>query len=87
MKNVSEIVQRIEKQYIGDDCIQIMIPYRNAVTVLNQEGILFHSKIDSDLYINKYLQDERRKSFPYSKYTNSLFKNGFYKIFLCKSII
>lgn len=46
MKKVSEIVQRVERQYVGDDCIQIMIPYRNAITVLNQDGILFHSKSD-----------------------------------------
>lgn len=66
MKKVPEIVQKIESYYVSDDCIQIMIPYKNAITILNKDGILFHNKVDSNLQINKYLEDERRKQFPYS---------------------
>lgn len=65
MKKVSEIVQRIEGQYVDDECIQTMIPYKRTMTVLNQDGILFHHKAGSNLYINKYLHDERRSHFPY----------------------
>ncbi len=66
MKNVKEIVQKIESQYVGEDCIEYIVPYGNSITMLNEDGILFHSDTDSDLYINKYLEDERRKNFPYS---------------------
>ena len=78
MKNTNEIVQRIESHYVGDECIQLAIPYRNAITILDQDGILFHDKIGSNLYINKYLEDERRSQFPYSNipiyYSKKMFK-------------
>ena len=79
MKKVSEIVQKIEKQYVSHDCIQFMIPYEDAITVLNQNGVLFHSKIGSNLYINKYLEDERRERFPYSKIPTHYSKIGLKK--------
>ena len=66
MKKTSEIVQRIKSCYVEDDCIQIMVPYKDEITILSQDDILFHYKKNSNYYINKYLQDERRKQFPYS---------------------
>lgn len=82
MKKTNEIVQRIESHYVGDECIQLAIPYRNAITILDQDGILFHDKIGSNLYINKYLEDERRSQFPYSNipiyYSKKMFKGKIY---------
>lgn len=66
MKQTNEIIQRIKSYCVADDCIQVMIPYRNGITILSQDDILFHYKNNSNYYINKYLQDERRKQFPYS---------------------
>ncbi len=65
MTRKKEIIQKIESHYVGDDCIQRMLPYNDALTVLSQDGILFHYKTGSNIYINKYLEDERRKQFPY----------------------
>lgn len=79
MKKVSKKVQRIESHYVGDDCIQIQIPYKNSITLLNQDGILFHSKQGSNFYINKYLEDERRKKFPYSNIPISYSRVGMKK--------
>ena len=79
MKKTTEIIQKIESHYVGDDCIQIMIPYKNAITVLNQDGILFHNKTGSNLHINKYLEDERRKQFPYSNIPTHYSKVGLFK--------
>ncbi len=79
MKKTTEIVQKIESHYVGDDCIQIMVPYRNAITVLSQDGILFHNKNGSNLHINKYLEDERRKQFPYSNIPTHYSKVGLLK--------
>lgn len=31
-KKVSEIVQRVNSWCVGDDCIQMMIPYKNVIT-------------------------------------------------------
>ena len=66
MKKINQVVQRIDSHYVGDDCVQVMFPYNEALTILNQDGMLFHHKPGSDVYVNKYLADERRKQFPYS---------------------
>lgn len=79
MKKNLEVVQKIEKQYVSDECIQVMIPYEDAITVLNYDGILFHSDNESNLYINKYLEDERRKKFPYYNIPTHYSKNFFGK--------
>lgn len=65
-KNNDEIIRRINRCYVGDDCVQLMVPYKNGITILNKNGILYHHKKDSDLFIYKYADDERRKQFPYS---------------------
>lgn len=66
MKKDDKVVCAINECYVVDDCMQIMIPFKNAATILSQDGILFHSKKGSTIYINKYLEDERRNQFPYS---------------------
>lgn len=65
MENKREIIQRIPSWYIGEDCAHVMIPYKNAITILNKDGIVYHHKEGSGVYINKYLEDGRRKQFPY----------------------
>lgn len=65
MNKNGEIVQRIESHYVGNDCIQIMAPYRNSLTVFDKNGITYRS-FDGEEAVNKYLLDERRKQFPYS---------------------
>lgn len=79
MIHTSEYIQQINKPYVGDDCIQIMIPYKNAITILNEDGILFNDMINSNVKINKYLEDERRKQFPYSNIPTHYSKEGLFK--------
>lgn len=74
MKKVSEIVQRIESHYVGDDCCQIMLPFGSKATIISNDGILFHKSHD-DL-INSYLSDERRKRFPYSNIPIHFFEDN-----------
>ncbi len=75
----TEIVQRIERPYVGKDCIQIFIPFENDITLLSQDGIMLQKKSRSNITINNYLEDERRKQFPYynipTYYTKRVFKN------------
>lgn len=69
MKNLpSEYVQRIKKHYVGNDCIQIMLPCsQGTLTLLSDKGISYYRHInDSTIYINSYLSDSRREQFPYS---------------------
>ncbi len=78
MKKVSELVQRIESHYVGDDCVQAMAPYRNEITIFNKDGIVFSHNADSHIAINKYLEDERRKQFPYSNIPTHYSKIGLF---------
>ena len=65
MNESKEKVLRIKKEYVGSDCIQIMIPYRNSLTLFNKNMMLYHYQKDSPIYINEYLNDERNENFPY----------------------
>ena len=69
MKNLPiEYAQRIKSYYVGDDCIQIMLPCSQGnLTFLSDKGIAYHShNNNANCYINRYLLDERRHHFPYS---------------------
>lgn len=72
----NEIIQKIESQYVGRDCIQIMMPYLESLTVISDDGIQYHFVPDSDNYINKYLEDKRKKQFPYSNIPIHYTKNN-----------
>ena len=82
MKKINEFVQKIKSHYVGNDCVQVMIPYQNALTIVSPDGMLYHHTPESRIYINKYLEDERRKQFPYSNipthYSRILFKKFAY---------
>lgn len=70
MKNETyEFVQRIEKHYVGEDCVQIMMPHNlnSGITLLNSEEIIYHYKPNSQLFINKYPNDARKTQFPYAE--------------------
>jgi len=64
-----EYVQRIQSHYVGDDCIQVMIPYLedSAISVISSKGMNYHYKPHSFLYVNKYPTDTRKEQFPYSQ--------------------
>ena len=66
MANMNERIQRIDSYYVGNDCVQVMFPFRDTISIISQNGILFHYKPGSSVYVNKYLEDERREQFPYS---------------------
>lgn len=63
-----EYIQRIPSHYVSSDCIQIMIPHFNGgITILNSDGMTYHYKPNSHLFVNKYISDERKNQFPYSQ--------------------
>lgn len=83
MANTNEVVKKINSCYVEDNCVQISYPYNDCITILNKNGILYHHKINSNFFINKYLSDERRRKFPYHTIPTFYAKNdsGFYKLF------
>lgn len=61
------IVRKLHDQYVGNNCAQIMLGYTDNMTVIGEDGILFHApEAEKDsIDIFKYLEDERKKEFPY----------------------
>lgn len=79
MAKVNEVVQRIESHSVGDDCIQVMVPYESEITILNKDGIIYSHKEGSHISINNYVDDERKKQFPYSNIPIHYEKVGFFE--------
>lgn len=80
MKKTNEIIQKIERPYVGEDCVQFMASYKKSLTVFDKKGIMFHSMPNSKLEINRYVKDERRKQFPYSSIPTHRERDGFSSI-------
>ena len=78
MQGSEEVIKKIESPYVGEDCVQCMFPYSDSMTLISQDGILFHHKQGSDYYVNMYIEDERRKQFPYSNIPTHIDKNVLY---------
>ena len=82
MKNKKhEYVQKIESHYVGENCIQVMNPHslNDAITLLNKDGMTYHYKPNSNLFVNKYTSDERKEQFPYSDIPNHKSRVGLRK--------
>ena len=74
-------VEKLEKQYVGDDCVQIMVPFIDNLSIIdeaNNKTLFCHRKNGS--YVNLYVKDERRHQFPYS---NIPMHFGIYKLEKC----
>ena len=65
MKSKTEIVQRVASHYVGDDCLQIMLGYKGNMALLSPSGLMYNDLPNRD-YVHQYLEDERKKQFPYS---------------------
>ena len=66
MKKAQEIVYKVNSKYVSDDCVQIMTAYNGYLITFNRGNIIY-SHINSAIpTVNQYLEDERRKQFPYS---------------------
>lgn len=76
-----EYIQRIPSHYVGETCIQTMLPHlKNSITILNSDGMTYHYKPNSHLFINKYISDKRKHEFPYSQIPNHKSRVGFKKV-------
>jgi len=66
MEKSIETIRKINDCYVSDNCIQTIIPYRKSITILDKNNIKYHYSSNSKNNVNSYLEDERRKQFPYS---------------------
>lgn len=60
----NEIIRKIDERFVRKDCVQVMEPFANDITILSNEGLILHHS--NDVYFNKYLNDYRKRKFPYS---------------------
>lgn len=95
MKDKSLVVQKIPKCYVGEDCIQIMFPFTESIIVCEKEAVLTEEYIrccydvndrNGDV-INKYLEDERKNTFPYSNIPVHTSRNGFKKVYYVNQLL
>lgn len=81
MKNDNLIVHRIKEEYVGENCVQVLCKQHPlCMTILNEDGVVYHYKKDSNTYINKYLTDERKEAFPYCNIPMHQAKEGLKKV-------
>ena len=45
-------ISSFNDKYVGEDCIQIMTPFFNTMTLVDNNEILFHSKSYNNIEIN-----------------------------------
>lgn len=57
------IARKLHDQYVGNNCAQVMLGYNDHMTVIGNDGILFHATgaEEDSIDIFKYLEDERKK--------------------------
>lgn len=64
MKN-KRLIQRIDKKYVGEDCIQKMVGYKNYLAIFGN-GENLYCDFPNWKFIHRYIEDERKNEFPYS---------------------
>ena len=75
-----EIVRRVSKEYVCDDCIQVLEEKNGkCMTIVSKNGLEYHCKPGSLFYVNSYEKDNRRVLFPYNNISTYTEKNCFRK--------
>ena len=81
MKNRDEIVERVSRPYVGNDCVQVSEGYNDSLTIFSRDGIIYHDVIDYPcISINRYMEDDRRNSFAYANIPTYISKNGLFEV-------
>ena len=81
MKNKDEVVERVSKPYVGSDCVQISEGYNDSLTIFSKNGIIYHDVIDYPCVpINRYMEDDRRKSFLYANIPTYISHKGLFEV-------
>ena len=59
-------IKRVPDCFVGEDCIQYTFDYKNKMILINLDDVIYKDLKDDNEIINTYLNDERRKQFPYN---------------------
>lgn len=85
MKKTYEFVGRINKQYVADDYIQIMLAYRYYLLLFGNNSLMYYrnyndtNPLTCNLSVNAYLDDERKNIFPYSQIPKHIERVSFFR--------
>ena len=84
-----EIISKIKEKYVKNNSALIKIPFKGyyGITFFDESGIKYHEYDKSNLFINKYTDDERRFSFPDSNMPISYKRKGLKKYKYINQII
>lgn len=62
-----EKIKKINRAYVDDECIQVMIQHAIPYLSVIGDGIMYSASEGEEAFINTYLHDLRKLKFPYSK--------------------
>ena len=84
-----ETISKIKEKYVKNNSALIKIPFKGyyGITFFDESGIKYHEYDKSNLFINKYTDDERRFSFPDSNMPISYKRKGLKKYKYINQII
>lgn len=64
LKWVIKMIKTVDKEYVKDNLVQLMIGTNDNEIILDGENLLL-LKVDNVIYVNKYLNHPKRALFPY----------------------
>lgn len=78
MKNEISSINIINSPYVNEDEAMVMVPYKDNLTIVSQDGVLYSHKEGSNKVINEYIIDPSKKTFPYHNITSHYERDGFH---------
>lgn len=80
MKSQGESLSYVNPIYCSDDFFQIMLGYKNFLILFNSNEYIYYRNFGKPglEYINCYLEDDRKDTFPYSNIPEHVKMNGFF---------
>ena len=91
---ITAYIQRVPAAYVGEDCVQLMFTYDKALRITkvstnDEKKVIFnHNELaPKKIYVNQYMQDERRELFPYSDIPVHTEKKGLKRLNVVKQIL
>lgn len=90
---VTEMVSRMHEEYTSDDCVQLMLSYIDYLIFFGNNDLMYfknYTETEPSLYngyVNEYLKDKRRKSFPYHNIEEHIDRVFFNKLTFANQIL
>ena len=71
-------IKRVPDCFVGEDCIQHTFDYKNKIALISLDDVIYKDFKDGNKIINSYLNDDRRKQFPYGNIPAFTGKKGLF---------